>query len=104
MSCLSALLKSIRTALSIVAVLALASCAAVTSYGEKPRQDALDPNKFAFSVYFNSFSQKYDIEQNAKAQAKEFAEKNGYRTFEVTNVDCVATVKNKCIYEIRFAR
>lgn len=73
-----------------------------TSYGEKPRQDALIPDKFAFFVYFNAFSQKYDVEQNAKTQAKEFAAKNGYRKFDVVNVECDSYMQRKCIYQIKF--
>lgn len=78
-------------------------CAMATSYGVKPKRDVLEPDLYAFTIYFNAFAMAYDIEQKAKRQISDFMRQEGYQSFTIENRDC-SGAGGKCIYEVRFSR
>ena len=86
----------------IILLLSITACAATTSYGVKPKQDITDQDVYAFFVYYNNFASKYDIKQNALEQVKNFMEIEGYKRYEIVNVEMAPTTK--AIYEVKFFR
>lgn len=83
-------------------VLGISACALTTSYGVKPKQDVVDPGVYAFFVYYNNFSSKYDIKQNALEQINNFMVLEDYKRFDILNVEMAPTTK--AIYEVKFYR
>lgn len=79
----------------------LSGCAMTATYGKQPVPDAMEKDKYSFTVYFNAYTTAHEVTQKAKREIKTFMEKSGYSEYEIVNVSSAYHL-GKAIFEVKF--
>jgi len=96
-------MKNLLTVLLLgTATVLIAGCGITTTYGVRPKQDAFEKDRYAFTIFYNAFATSFDVDARAKKEFKEFMEREGYRHFEVVNIHTHPSL-GRNVYEVQFS-
>jgi len=86
-----------------VALLFVASCAVVTTYGVDPKQVAFKEDAYMFTYFYNVDTTPYEVEQHARKDFVKFMKENSYKNYEITRTS-YTDMGGKCVFEVQFSQ